>query len=42
MGADQDLIQGAVVLTGAVVCALLDSALDALIGIVIHDLDLLF
>ena len=36
VGTDQDLVQSAVVLVLAVVCALLNGALDALIGIAVH------
>ena len=36
MGADQDLVQRTVVLAGAVVCALLDSTLNALISMIGH------
>jgi hypothetical protein len=36
VGTHQDLIQGAVVLVTAVVGALLDGALDALVGMTIH------
>ena len=36
MGAHQDPVQRAVVLVLAVVCALLDGALDALICMVVH------
>ena len=42
MGAHQDLVQGAVVLTLAVVCALLNGAFDALVGIAVHIVFLLF
>ena len=41
MGAHQDLIQGAEVFAVAVVCALLDGAFDALVGIAVHICDLL-
>ena len=37
MGAHQDLVQGAVVLTLAVVGTLLDGTLDRLVGIAIHN-----
>ena len=36
MGAHQDLVQGAVVLTLAVVCALMDSTLNRLVCIAVH------
>ena len=36
MGAHQDLAQGAVVLTLAVMCALMDSTLDGLVCIAVH------
>ena len=42
MGAYQDLVQGAVVLLVTVMGALLDSALDALVGIAVHNRFLLF
>ena len=41
VGADQDSLQRAVILGVAVVCALLDGALDALVGMIIHGFDLL-
>ena len=37
MGAHQDLVQGAVVLRLAVVCALVDSTLDRLVCIAVHN-----
>ena len=42
MGAYQNAIQSAEIAITAMVGTLLHSAFDALIGIVIHDLDLLF
>ena len=36
MGTNQDLVQGAVVLALAVVCALLDSAFDGLVCVAVH------
>ena len=42
MGAYQDLVQGAVILLITVMGALLDSTLDALVGIAVHNRFLLF
>ena len=42
VGAHQDLLQRAVVGIVAVVSALLDGALDALVGVAVHGIDLLF
>ena len=42
MGAYHDSIQRTVVLILTVVCALLHGALDALVGIAVHNIDLLF
>ena len=42
MGAHQDLLQRAVVGIVTVVSALLDGTLDALVGIAVHGIDLLF
>ena len=42
MGADQDPLQGAVVGIGAVMCALLNGAFDALVCVAIHKSFLLF
>ena len=36
MGAHQDAVQGAVVLAVAMVCAGLDGAFDALVGMAVH------
>ena len=36
MGSHQDLVQGAVIFIVAVIGTLLDGALDALVGIVVH------
>ena len=41
VGAHQDAVQRAVVLVLAVVCALMDGAFDALIGVATHNLFLL-
>ena len=38
MGAHQDAVQRAVVLVLTVVCALMDGAFDALIGVAFHDI----
>ena len=42
MGSNQDALQGAIVCLVAVVGALMNSTLDALIGIAIHNRFLLF
>jgi hypothetical protein len=42
MGAHQDLVQRTVVLGVAVIGTGLDGAFDALVGVAVHDIDLLF
>jgi len=42
VGAHQDPVQRAVVLVLTVVCALMDGAFDALVGIAVHGIRLLF
>jgi hypothetical protein len=42
MGAHQDLVQRAVVLGVAVIGTGLNGAFDALVGVAVHDIDLLF
>ena len=42
MGAHKDVVQRAVVLASAVISALCDGALDALVGMTVHDIFLLF
>ena len=42
MGPDYDFVQGAVVFSAAVVCALLDGTFNAVVGVTVHLVSLLY